>query len=157
MIAASEMEGCTTNPSADGGLNTSSGQLFDGATDEYACYEWLPPQWVDAGEDITVYVLSSTSVTACDMGWALGSVQIEPGVTADDAVDGAEDTATDVAGAAKVINQSSAMTIGNAKVATSAIRPIKIMVHRDADGTDTCAADALLHGIVMEVKRQYVD
>ena len=153
-IAASEMTARTTNGAAAGTAEMATNKNmfktldFDTATQEFAQFElWMPDDW-DHGT-LTFQPMWSHAATTVNFGvvWGLAGVARSD----DDAGDvafGTAQTSTDTGGTTNDIYlgpESAAITIAGTPVAGDSVQ---FQLNRTvADGGDTLAIDARLHGI----------
>lgn len=153
-IPASAMIARTTNGAAASTAETTTNKVmiktldFDTSTQEFAQFSvWFPKSWNVS--TITFQAEWSHAATTTDFGvvWALEGLALSD----DDAMDTAFGTAQQVADTGGTTNdkyttsESSAITIGNTPAAGDTVH---FQVKRvPADGSDTMAIDARLHGI----------
>jgi len=145
----------TTNGAATGTVETSSNKNmirtldFDATTQEFAQYDWVPPKSWDYGT-ITFVAYWSHAATTVNFGvaWGLDAVSLSDS----DAMDVAFGTAGVVVDTGGTTNDifispvSSAITMAGGVPATGDF--VMLRIHRDpANGSDTMAIDARLHGI----------
>jgi hypothetical protein len=153
-IPAGAMMARTTSGAGTGSVETTTNKKmvktldFDQSTDEFAQFDIRMPKSWDEGT-VTAYFLWSNASGTGNVVWGLQGVAISD----DDALDaafGTAQTVTDgvtVAGDLMQSAETSAITIGGTPAAGDLVC---FQVYRDADnGSDTLAADARLHGVVL--------
>lgn len=153
-IPAGAMTQRTTNGAASGTAETTTNKKmlktldFDAATAEYAQFDVrMPKSWNEG--TVTAFFLWSNASGTGNVVWALQGVAISD----DDVLDvafGTAQTVTDGVTAAGDLMQSaetSAITIAGTPAAGDLV---SFQVYRDAaNGSDTLAVDARLHGVVL--------
>ncbi len=154
-IPASSMAPRTTNPCAAlATVETATNRLnydhlaFDSATQEFAYFDWRAPKAIGTGT-FTAMVLWSHPSTTVNFGvvWGLSAAGRSDGDAMEIAF-GTAVTATDTGGTTDTLYISpvtSAMTVGGTFAAEDML---KFQISRNpADGSDTMAVDARLHGL----------
>tara|TARA_R110000803_G_scaffold70187_1_gene132956 strand:- start:953 stop:1600 length:648 start_codon:yes stop_codon:yes gene_type:complete len=155
-IPAGALTTRTTNGAAGGTVETTTNKLmlktldFDAATEEYAQFTVRMPKSWDEGT-VTAYVQWSHAATTTNFGvtWGLQAVAISN----DDALDvafGTGQVIADTGGTTDDLYQTAvtpAITVGGTP---QELDYITFQVYRSvADGGDTMAIDARLHGVVL--------
>ena len=153
-IPASAMISRTTNGAASGSVETTTNKVmlktldFDASTQEFAQFQIKMPKSWDEGT-VTFKAIWSHPSTSTNFGvaWALQGIALSDGDAADTAF-GTEQVVTDTGGTTDDIYhsaESSAITIGGSPAQGDWI---VFQVKRvPANGSDTMAVDARLHGI----------
>jgi hypothetical protein len=150
-VPAAAMTPRTTNGAASATTETSTNKRmivtlnFDASTAEYAQFEvGMPKGWND-GTVTAEFIWSATTIG--DVVWALQAVAVSDADTLDVAF-GTAVTVTDAVAGANQLNISaatSAITVGGSPANGDTV---VFQAYRDAaNGSDTLAADARLHGI----------
>lgn len=128
---------------------------FDGATDEYALFTWIPPDDWDA---LTIkakfiWAASAAMTDAQTVIWGLNCYAVGDGDTLDVAFSSGSQTVSDAYATGdetgpiqKITSATSAITVQGTPAAG---KPIYCRVHRDAD-TDTSTVDAWLIAVKIE-------
>lgn len=155
-VPANAMTSRSTSGASVGSIETSTNKVmlrtldFDAAANEYAqCAVKMPKSW-DKGT-ISAQVVWSHPAAATNYGvvWAIQACALSDGDAADAAF-GAAQTCVDTGGTTDTIYHtaaSAAITIGG----TPAVGDLVVLqIYRDvANGSDTLAVDARLHGMLI--------
>jgi hypothetical protein len=167
-IAAGSLKGYASFPAGALIPDTSSGLLqndsdpnifdylaFDGATDEYALFVWIPPDDYDAGTIKAKFswAASAAMTDAHTVIFGLNCYAVGDGDTLDVAFNSGAQTASDAYATGdetgpklKISAATSAITVQGTPAAG---KPVFCRVHRDAD-TDTSTVDAWLVNVAIE-------
>ncbi len=121
---------------------------FDATTQEFADYLWFPPPSWDLGT-ITFKArwFHPSTTTNFGVAWQLAGIAMSDNETMDVAL-GTVQTVTDTGGTTSrhyVTSESSAITVGGTPAAGDAV--LLRVARVPANGSDTMAVDAYLHGI----------